>query len=212
VSSVFIIPAGVVVIIAVFLLGYYVGKNRTAQDAVAERLPALPEVMSSPAVDKEKEEFTFYRTLTEKGDKTLSIELKTKPPSAAPSSERALETKTESGKIRTSNSEKPGAARQHAAKTAPPAQKHEAPSQKQAVSKIRYTIQIGSYPDRNMAEEEMRSIKKRGYAAFLVASAIPDKGTWYRVRIGSFSNKQSAEKLAAELKSKEGVSSFITVE
>jgi cell division septation protein DedD len=55
-------------------------------------------------------------------------------------------------------------------------------------------------------------MKKRGYVAFVVATDLADKGKWFRVRIGSFSSKQSAEKLAKELKSKEGIDGFITAE
>jgi len=76
----------------------------------------------------------------------------------------------------------------------------------------RYTIQVGSYPEKAMAEEEAKNMKKRGYAAFLVATDIPEKGKWYRVRVGSFANRQSAEKLAKELKGKEGIDGFITTE
>jgi cell division septation protein DedD len=55
-------------------------------------------------------------------------------------------------------------------------------------------------------------MKTRGYAAFIVSSNLPDKGTWYRVRLGSFSNKAAAEKLLKQLQAKEGISSFITIE
>jgi len=55
-------------------------------------------------------------------------------------------------------------------------------------------------------------MKTRGYAAFIVSSTMPDKGTWYRVRLGSFPNKAAAEKLLRQLQSKEGITSFITIE
>jgi cell division septation protein DedD len=63
-----------------------------------------------------------------------------------------------------------------------------------------------------MAEEDVKRMKKRGYAAFIKENEIPEKGTWYRVRVGSFKNRASAERLAGELKSKEGLEPFITVE
>src|SRR5512145_1115690 len=77
ISKVFIIPAGVVVIIAVFTMGYYVGRDEGRKTASNEKPPALPEVVSQYL--PKKEEFTFYKTLTDKGEKTVSIELKTKP-------------------------------------------------------------------------------------------------------------------------------------
>jgi cell division septation protein DedD len=106
----------------------------------------------------------------------------------------------------------PSAVKQPAAKQQVQPVKKEASAAKQAPSRLRYTIQVGSYPEKAMAEEEMKNMKRRGYAAFLVATAIPEKGTWYRVRVGSFANKQSAEKLVKELKAKEGIDGFIATE
>lgn len=215
ISKVFLIPAGVVVIIAVFTLGFYIGRDQGRKTASNEKPPALPEVVSQYL--PKKEEFTFYKTLTDKGEKTVSIELKTKPKeeSAPLKKENELpagEAKSkhpEAVKSAEPKTEKPAAppAKQPATKQQPlPAKKEPAPS------KFRYTIQVGSYPEKAMAEEEMKNMKKRGYAAFLVATDIPEKGTWYRVRVGSFANKQLAEKLAKELKSKEGIEGFITTE
>ena len=92
------------------------------------------------------------------------------------------------------------------------AAKKEHPAAKTAAASVRYTIQTGSYSDRSMAEEEVRSLKRRGYAAFFVATNIPEKGTWYRVRIGSFANRESAERLANDLKAKEGVPAIVSKE
>ena len=74
ISKVFIIPAGVVVIITVFFVGYFVGKRQALRTVEAVKPPALPEVLSQYVPDKA--EFTFYNTLTEKGEKTVSIDLK----------------------------------------------------------------------------------------------------------------------------------------
>jgi cell division septation protein DedD len=63
-----------------------------------------------------------------------------------------------------------------------------------------------------MAEDDIKKMKQRGYSAFIVTSDLPGKGTWYRVRLGSFSSKALAEKLQKELRTKEGISPFITIE
>jgi cell division septation protein DedD len=80
-----------------------------------------------------------------------------------------------------------------------------------AGGKLRYTIQLASYPEKGLAEEEVKNNKKQGYAAFVVAFK-QGKSTWYRVRLGRFSDRDAAEKLLRELKSKEGGSPFITLE
>jgi DedD protein len=224
ISKIFIIPAGVVVIIGVFSLGYYMGREQGANTASSEKPAALPEVVSQYL--PKKEEFTFYKTLTEKGEKTVSIELKPKqrPEEAAPSKKenavpfaeskpkqqetaRAPEARAEKTAVKPAVQQ--SAKSQHAPAPAP---KEPAVAKQTPPSKVRYTIQVGSYPEKAMAEEETKNMKKRGYAAFLVATEIPEKGKWYRVRVGSFANKQSAEKLAKELKSKEGIDGFITAE
>ena len=207
ISKVFIIPAGVVVIIAVFVAGYFVGKRQGARTADAERPPALPEVLSQYVPDKA--EFTFYNTLTEKGEKTVSIDLK---PKSKDNKDAAGKAPDRSSAERQAKSAPVPAPKAEAPKTPERTAKKEEPPSRPEASKVRYTIQVGSYEEKAMAEEEVRTMKQRGYAAFFVATDIPDKGKWYRVRVGSFSNKSAAEKLAKELQVKEGISSFITTE
>lgn len=202
ISKVFIIPAGVVVIIAVFLVGYFVGKRQTAETASIDKPAALPEVLSQYVPDKA--EFTFYKTLTDKGEKSVSIDLKTKPLPQDKTPEPAAAPKP--APERPPKAEPPPKPQKPAAQTV---KKESAPA---SDPKVRYTIQVGSYEDRAMADEDVRSMKKMGYAAFVVSADIPDKGTWHRVRVGSFANKHSAEKLANEMKAKEGIVSFITTE
>jgi len=78
--------------------------------------------------------------------------------------------------------------------------------------KLRYTEQTASYQEKEMAEDEVRRLKKRGYAAFISSSQLPGKGIWYRVRLGSFSNKAAAEKLQKTIHAKEGISPIILLE
>ena len=222
ISKVFLIPVGVVVIIGTFIAGYYVGRDQGKQSASAEKPPALPEVVSQYL--PKKEDFTFYKTLTEKGDKTVSIELKPKqkPDETVTEKKEQGGSSPGTGKAAKQNTvkqpevkaERPTApqVKPPAAKTQPQTAKKETAPTKSSVSKLRYTIQVGSYPEKAMADDEARNMKKKGYAAFVVATDLADKGKWFRVRIGSFSNKQSAEKLANELKSKEGIDGFITTE
>jgi len=221
ISKLFIIPAGVVVIISVFTLGYYMGRGQGKETASPEKLPALPDIVSQYL--PKKEDFTFYKTLTEKGDKTVSIDLKPKqaPEERAPAKQESApappaepkpkrQDAAKAPEVKVERPEVP-AAKQQTPRPLPQIAKKE-PAPPKSAPTLRYSIQVGSYPEKEMAEEEVRSMKKRGYAAFLVATDIPEKGKWYRVRVGSFANKQSAEKLAKELKSREGIDGFITTE
>lgn len=221
ISKLFFLPLGLALMVGFFFLGYYVGKYQSKASAQNEQPPSLPELASQYL--PKKEDFTFYKTLTEKGDKTVSIDLKPKP--------QVEEEKPENKEAKTDDVqgtakqqkperhveiklEKSAAAQQKpvARKPAPQVAKKETGAAMSPNSKLRYSIQIAAYPERERAEEDVKSMKKHGYAAFIVTSALPDKGTWHRVRVGSFTNKASAEKLANELKTKEGLNPFITVE
>ncbi len=77
ISKLFIIPMGVALMVGFFFLGYYVGKYQSKTAASGEIAPPLPAIASNNG--QKLEEFTFYKTLADKNDKTVSIDLKTKP-------------------------------------------------------------------------------------------------------------------------------------
>ncbi len=99
----------------------------------------------------------------------------------------------------------------------------EAPSEKEA-AKVntpsmpktdpggRYTVQLAAFQDRKQADSLMNSMKSKGYPAFIKQYETPDKKTWYRVRVGTFSTKEKAAEYGKELKEQqpEVKSVFIT--
>jgi cell division septation protein DedD len=218
ISKILLIPAGLVVIIGAFALGYYAGKKQTEGPAVGERRPSLPEVVSDFL--PKKEDLTFYRTLTEKGERTVSIDLPPRqqqhaplPPVKEPAPAPAAGSGGGAKAAEPAHAGKPEQTQKpQPQKAPPPAAKKEQPAAKSAGTGARYTIQTGAYADRTIADEEVRNLKRRGYAAFRVSANIPDKGTWYRVRIGSFASKESAERLANDLRTKEGIPSIVSTE
>ncbi len=221
ISKLFVIPAGVALMVGFFFLGYYVGKYQGKSGAQGEIGPPLPELASKEL--PKQEEFTFYKTLTDKESKTVSIDLKPKPANndrKADKKQATAEQSKDKGEQATTKEKKGDAREENENAVSPPKQTASKQPQVQAKkevtrgqgSKLRYTIQISSYQEKELAEEDARKMKARGYAAIIVSSSVPDKGTWYRVRLGSFSNRAAAEKLANEIRSKEGISSFITIE
>ena len=189
ISSILVVPIGIVLMIGIFYLGYYVGSTRAKAEATGQPLTPLPDLLSQHI--PKPEEFTFYKTLTEKENKTVSIEVKSPRPAEATPQVVKREAPAEiSSKPETKAVLKPAAT---------------------AGGKLRYTIQFASYSEKNLAEEEVKTMKKQGYAAFVVVFN-QGKSTWYRVRLGRFANRSDAEKLLQEVRSKEGGSPFITVE
>ena len=221
ISKIVLIPVALALMAGFFFLGYFVGKYQSKSGTLADTMPPLPEIISKNL--PKQDEFTFYKTLTDKYDKTVSIDLK--PKSAA--GEKHVDKKPAAGETArvkgaqqlpndkkmedTADGDKTAAGGQGALKQQVPAKKETVSAQKPN-SKMRYTLQIASYQEKEMAEDDIKKMKQRGYAAFIVASDLPGKGTWYRVRLGSFSSKASAEKLQKELRAKEGISPFITIE
>lgn len=206
-----------------FFLGYYVGKYQSKSGTQNETMLPLPDIISKNLPSKE--EFTFYKTLTDKNEKTVSIDLKPKSDSGDSKAEKkqvSSETPAiksaplpSKGKNAEAKTEKEAVVKQQKPVVAKQPQvlaKKDAVSTTSSTSKIRYTLQLASYKEKDPADADVKKMKQRGYAAFIVAADVPGKGTWYRVRIGSFSNKTIAEKLQKEIISKEGISPIVTVE
>jgi len=223
ISKIFIIPVGVALMAGFFFLGYYTGKYQSRSAAQTETVLPLPDMAAKNPV--KQEEFTFYKTLADKDNKTVSIDLKPrsteesapvekKQPQADSAKRTAIQSQQKDRKSE-AKLEKP------APTTAPKEtviKKPQVQTKKEPVivassnSKLRYTLQLASYQEKEAAEEDVRKMKKHGYAAFIVSSELPGKGMWHRVRLGSFSNKAAAEKLQKEIHAKEGSSPIIVAE
>jgi cell division septation protein DedD len=218
-----IIPAGVALMVGFFILGYYVGKYQNESGVSGEIAPPLPEIASNTG--QKVEEFTFYKTLTDKNDKTVSIDLKprpvkedTKPAKQQATAEAPKTISVPSGLKDKRIENDPGNEAVSSAKTKQPASKKPQPPAKREPSaastsaKLRYAVQTASYQEREMAEDEVKRLKRKGFAAFIVSSELPGKGVWHRVRLGSFSNKGGAEKLQKTIHDKEGILTIVVAE
>jgi cell division protein FtsN len=75
----------------------------------------------------------------------------------------------------------------------------------------RYTVQVGSYPSAAEASRAINYWQKRGYDSFMSIGEIPNRGTWYRVRIGGFGNKDDAQAFLKGFKGKEKVPALIVL-
>jgi len=55
-----------------------------------------------------------------------------------------------------------------------------------------YTVQIASFKDSGAADEMIVTLNQKGYSAYRTTGEISGRGTWFRVRIGSFKNRTEA--------------------
>ncbi|MCB0405523.1 MAG: SPOR domain-containing protein [Bdellovibrionales bacterium] len=74
-----------------------------------------------------------------------------------------------------------------------------------------YTVQIGSYPNKQDAEARIESLKKLGFPhAYLSAKQLGEKkATWFRVWLGYFPNFDTAKENAEFLKQKGEVKNYL---
>jgi cell division septation protein DedD len=68
-----------------------------------------------------------------------------------------------------------------------------------------YTIQVGSSRNLEQATELKGRLSKKGYTAYVQSVELSDKGTWHRVRVGSYRDKEGAERVASDIRSRESL-------
>lgn len=62
------------------------------------------------------------------------------------------------------------------------------------------TIQVASFKEAGEAREMVRMLRKKGYRAYVLPGEIPDKGFYYRVRVGAFKRRADAKETLKRLK------------
>ncbi|HEY2748960.1 MAG TPA: SPOR domain-containing protein [Polyangia bacterium] len=77
------------------------------------------------------------------------------------------------------------------------------------VTASHFTLQLSAFPDKGDAEEFMHKIQTAGYKPFLVASEIPGKGIFYRVRVGDFGSRQAAVDAKSEFEKKQRIIAYV---
>jgi cell division septation protein DedD len=93
-----------------------------------------------------------------------------------------------------------------AAPKAPPKATPTPKSQKSPAAPInRLTIQVGAFKERAAAEAIVKRLKGKGYSAYLV----PVSEGLFNVRVGSFTDREDAERVLAKLETQEKFKPFI---
>ncbi|HEY0191020.1 MAG TPA: SPOR domain-containing protein [Kofleriaceae bacterium] len=71
-------------------------------------------------------------------------------------------------------------------------------SDKSSEKSGRFTLQLSSFQDKSEAEAFLSSMKSAGYQAYLTEAEVNGKGTFYRVRLGSYRSVDAASDAKAE--------------
>ena len=72
-----------------------------------------------------------------------------------------------------------------------------------------YQLQVSSFKSREEGEAFVTALRRRGHKAHVEEANVPGRGLWFRVRVGSFKYKRSAQIYREEFEAKERMVSFI---
>ena len=75
----------------------------------------------------------------------------------------------------------------------------------------KFTAQVGSFNSQSEANARVSSLRAAGFEANVVAAELPGRGTWYRVQVGRFADRDGAAKTVAALRSKGAAASALVV-
>ena len=75
----------------------------------------------------------------------------------------------------------------------------------------KFTVQVGSFNSQSEANERVSGLRAAGFESRAVAAELPGRGTWYRVQVGRFADREGAAKTAATLREKGAAAAAIVV-
>ena len=75
-----------------------------------------------------------------------------------------------------------------------------------------FTLQVISYDSPEPSRAFAEGLRAKGHAAFVVAADIPERGRYYRVRIGPFKNRFQADAYRRKFETEEQMNTFVVRE
>jgi cell division septation protein DedD len=229
---VFLIAGYCFLCVLVFALGVVVGRTTSQPETVAnvaktdDPAPTLPreqpakgrpEVSTSsripltPAAEPKKPdvqgpEFAFSPTLPESAltSKRESLSSSTPPrPKPAPVAEVAPSSEPTAVAAKAEEKHEPEPRRP--AVTADSKPKTPTATRASLSQGGDYIIQVGSSRSLEQATELKDRLSKKGYTVYVQSVDLSDKGTWHRVRVGNYRDKEGAERVASDIRSRESL-------
>ncbi len=73
-----------------------------------------------------------------------------------------------------------------------------------------FTLQLAASQDRAEADRFIARLREQGYAPYRVEAKVTGRGTWYRVRMGSFPTKDAAGRYLQDFKRETRLEAFVT--
>ncbi len=72
-----------------------------------------------------------------------------------------------------------------------------------------YQLQVSSFRTQGEAQSFADQLRARGHKAYVVEAHVPNRGTWFRVRVGPFGSQHAAAAYRASFEEREHVVPFI---
>jgi DedD protein len=72
-----------------------------------------------------------------------------------------------------------------------------------------YQLQVSSFRTQSEADQFSAQLRARGHKAYVLEAHVPNRGTWYRVRIGPFPSQHAAASYRVGFEGREHVVPFI---
>lgn len=211
-----------VVSLASFTLGVIVGQRGAARDLTLEQQQAetvsvtkVPERIAPPVPVKSSEaqteqsvvatqeetKLTFYDNLAKEGSAPLGSGINLPPQENLPEAVN---------KPPISLPAKPIVEKKLAKVTAPVAKPVSVTSQPKVDPQGSYSVQVGSFGAAADAGKLKQRLLDKAYPAFLVEADLGSKGIWYRVRLGPYADRASAESMQVLVQQQDKIKGFIS--
>jgi cell division septation protein DedD len=166
-------------------IGFDLDQLKRSLESLKKELPQASKSgpRSQPSEMKNKTDLGFYESLPKNREEVDLPNIAPAPPATArpePVAPKPVE---------------PPAAAKPEKPPAPPAPATAAPGTPPAASPAPgkpLTVQVAAVKSEAEARQLAERLRQRGYAPYVEAIAFPDKGVWYRVRMGEFPSKEFA--------------------
>jgi len=216
----FLFFGGAVVACLVFVLGVMVGKRLEARERVAHRaatsaqvdpLAALDELGADEQADEKGDDLAFATALAADAKKAAAA-------APAPAPEKPKEVVKDPAPAASEAAPAPAPAPAAAPKKDPPAKeakdskdtKEASAKDRDKDKKTKFTLQISSFQERAEADALLARLSASGYKPYIVMSNVPDKGVFFRVRIGEYGSKSDAQDAKAEFEKKQHLLAYVS--
>ncbi|MDY0005094.1 MAG: SPOR domain-containing protein [Polyangia bacterium] len=74
----------------------------------------------------------------------------------------------------------------------------------------RYTLQVSAYQNKGEADQMVKKLQQAGYRPYVVSASVPNRGVWFRVRVGSFGSLEQAVEAKGKFEEKLNLAAYVS--